>query len=35
MTSETFFNLTELPARLSVGGPGVAGMELAQAMQRL
>jgi pyruvate/2-oxoglutarate dehydrogenase complex dihydrolipoamide dehydrogenase (E3) component len=35
MTNETFFNLTTLPRRLGVIGPGVAGMELAQAMQRL
>jgi pyruvate/2-oxoglutarate dehydrogenase complex dihydrolipoamide dehydrogenase (E3) component len=35
MTNETFFNLTKQPKHLVVIGPGVIGMELAQAMQRL
>lgn len=35
MTNETFFNLTKQPKHMVVIGPGVIGMELAQAMQRL
>lgn len=35
LTSETVFNLTELPARLLVVGGGPIGCELAQAMARL
>ncbi|KAL7451882.1 hypothetical protein ACHAWC_003661 [Mediolabrus comicus] len=35
MTNETFFNLTQQPKTLIVIGPGVIGMEMAQAMQRL
>jgi pyruvate/2-oxoglutarate dehydrogenase complex dihydrolipoamide dehydrogenase (E3) component len=35
LTSETFFQLTELPARLLVVGGGPIGCELAQAMARL
>lgn len=35
LTSETIFELTELPARLLVIGTSVHGLELAQAYQRL
>ena len=35
MTSESFFEQTELPARLLVLGGGPIGSELAQSMQRL
>jgi pyruvate/2-oxoglutarate dehydrogenase complex dihydrolipoamide dehydrogenase (E3) component len=35
LTSETIFNITELPARLLVVGGGPIGCELAQAMARL
>lgn len=35
MTNETFFNMTQQPKILIVIGPGVIGMEMAQAMQRL
>ena len=35
MTSESFFEQTELPARLLVLGGGPIGCELAQSMQRL
>ena len=35
MTNETFFNMTKQPERLVVIGPGVIGIEMAQAMQRL
>ena len=35
LTSETVFNLTELPARLVVVGGGPVGCELAQAFARL
>ncbi|KAL7532121.1 hypothetical protein ACHAXR_004452, partial [Thalassiosira sp. AJA248-18] len=35
MTNETFFNMTEQPKKLVVIGPGVIGLEMAQAMQRL
>jgi pyruvate/2-oxoglutarate dehydrogenase complex dihydrolipoamide dehydrogenase (E3) component len=35
MTNETFFNMTKQPKNMVVIGPGVIGMELAQAMQRL
>lgn len=34
LTTDTIFNLTELPRRLVVLGAGPAGMELAQAFQR-
>ena len=35
LTNENIFDLATLPARLAVFGPGVLGMELAQAMSRL
>lgn len=35
MTNETFFNMTHQPKTLVVIGPGVVGIEMAQAMQRL
>ena len=35
MTNESFFNMTKQPERLVVIGPGVIGIEMAQAMQRL
>lgn len=35
MTNETFFNMEVQPKSLLVVGPGVIGVELAQAMQRL
>jgi pyruvate/2-oxoglutarate dehydrogenase complex dihydrolipoamide dehydrogenase (E3) component len=35
MTNETFFNMTHQPKTLMVIGPGVVGIEMAQAMQRL
>lgn len=35
LTNENVFDLPTLPTRLAVFGPGVLGMELAQAMSRL
>ncbi|MDD5028021.1 MAG: dihydrolipoyl dehydrogenase [Rhodoferax sp.] len=35
LTNENVFDLATLPTRLAVFGPGVLGMELAQAMSRL
>jgi dihydrolipoamide dehydrogenase len=35
LTNENVFDLPSLPTRLAVFGPGVLGMELAQAMSRL
>lgn len=35
LTNESVFDLPTLPTRLAVFGPGVLGMELAQAMSRL
>ncbi|MDJ0349927.1 FAD-dependent oxidoreductase [Cryobacterium sp. PH29-G1] len=35
LTSETFWNLTELPERLVILGGGAIGCEIAQAMSRL
>jgi pyruvate/2-oxoglutarate dehydrogenase complex dihydrolipoamide dehydrogenase (E3) component len=35
MTNETFFNMTVQPKKMVVVGPGVIGVELSQAMQRL
>lgn len=35
MTNETFFNMTSQPKKMIVVGPGVIGVELSQAMQRL
>ena len=35
MTNETFFNMTHQPKKMVVIGPGVIGIELSQAMQRL
>ncbi len=35
LTNETFFNLTQLPARLAVIGAGPLGCEMAQAFARL
>jgi hypothetical protein len=35
MTNETFFNMTVQPKKMIVVGPGVIGIELSQAMQRL
>lgn len=35
LTSQTFFNLTELPPRLVVIGSGPIGLELAQSMARM
>jgi pyruvate/2-oxoglutarate dehydrogenase complex dihydrolipoamide dehydrogenase (E3) component len=35
MTNETFFNMTKQPKNMIVVGPGVIGIELSQAMQRL
>lgn len=35
LTNENLFELTDLPKRLAVFGPGVLGMELGQAMSRL
>ena len=35
LTNENIFDLASLPSRLAVFGPGIVGMELAQAMSRL
>ena len=35
LTNENIFDLATLPSRLAVFGPGIVGMELAQAMSRL
>lgn len=35
MTNETFFNMTVQPKKMVAVGPGVIGVELSQAMQRL